>query len=232
MLRIFVRFLALFVLLSSSLGIAFAQGGEGAISGTVTDPTGAIVPGAKVVAHNIATGVDATRTTTNDGVYNVSPLVPGTYTLTVSAVGFSTFRQENIQVNALANIGLNVALKVGNQSETVTITDAPPVIETTNATLGGTIDNKLYTSLPIMITGLQQRDITQFSNLLPGAQVPPGGRSSIIGGTGQRLGELYVDGLPITTLSQQGAGTRQSGRRERASMRRSLTYSPFATARS
>ena len=121
----------------------------------------------------------------------------------MTASGFSTFRQENLIVNALSNLGLNVSLKTGSQSETVTVTDAPPALETTNATLGGTIENSLYTKLPIMIAGSQQRDITQFSNLLPGAQVPPGGRSSIIGGTGQRLGELYIDGLPITTQSQQ-----------------------------
>ena len=96
-------------------------------------------------------------------------------------------------------MGLNVSLKTGSQNETVTVTDTPPALETTNATLGGTIENSLYTALPLLISGSQQRDVTQFSNLLPGAQVNPGGRSSIIGGTGQRLGELYLDGLPITT---------------------------------
>ena len=123
--------------------------------------------------------------------------------MTVSASGFSTFLQENIVVNALSNVGLNIKLKTGSQTETITVSAEPPALETTNATLGGTIENRLYTRLPIMIAGSQQRDITQFSNLLPGAQVPPGGRSSIIGGTAQRLGELYVDGLPITTQSQQ-----------------------------
>jgi hypothetical protein len=184
---------------------AMAQtGGQGAISGTVTDPSGALVPNATVVASNNGTGVETKRTASSNGLYNISPLIPGTYTVTVTANGFSTFKQENLVVDALSNVGLNVSLKTGSQNETVTVTDQPPSIETTNATLGGTIDNNLITKLPIMITGLQQRDITQFSNLLPGAQVPPGGRSSIIGGTGQRLGELYVDGLPITTQSQQG----------------------------
>jgi hypothetical protein len=178
-------------------------GGQGAISGTVTDSTGALVPNAAVVARSNDTGIETLRTSSSSGLYNISPLVPGTYTVTVTAPGFATFKQENVVVNALANLGLNVSLKTGSLNDTVTVTDAPPALETTNATLGGTIDNNLVNKLPIMIAGSQQRDITQFSNLLPGAQVPPGGRSSIIGGTGQRLGELYIDGLPITTQSQQ-----------------------------
>ena len=184
---------------------AMAQtGGDGAISGTVMDSTGAVVPAATVTARNVGTGVVTIRTSSSDGLYNIAPLIPGSYTLTVTAAGFSTFQQENLTVYALNNLGVNVTLKTGTQSETVTVSSAPPMLETTNPTLGGTIDNNYIQKLPIMIAGLQQRDITQFSNLLPGAQVPPGGRSSIIGGTGQRLGELYVDGLPITTQSQQG----------------------------
>jgi Carboxypeptidase regulatory-like domain/TonB-dependent Receptor Plug Domain len=195
---------ALVICLGLMTSALMAQtGGQGAISGTVTDATDAVVPHASVTARNVDTGVETVRTSSSGGLYNISPLNPGTYTVTVTANGFSTFRQENLIVNALSNVGLNINLKTGTQNETVTVTGAPPALETTNATLGGTIENRLYTRLPIMIAGSQQRDITQFSNLLPGAQVPPGGRSSIIGGTGQRLGELYVDGLPITTQSQQ-----------------------------
>ncbi len=134
----------------------------------------------------------------------VNPLLPGTYTVTVTSTGFSNFQQENIVVDALDTFGLNITLKAGSQTETITVSDAPPALDTTNATLGGTIENSTYAALPLLISGGQQRDITQFSNLLPGAQVNPGGRSSIIGGTGQRVGELYVDGLPLTTASQQG----------------------------
>ncbi|HEY0307574.1 MAG TPA: TonB-dependent receptor [Acidobacteriaceae bacterium] len=179
-------------------------GGEGAIQGTVVDALGAVVPNATVVITNINTGSVVTRPTTDAGFYSVTPLIPGTYTVTVSAKGFQTFKQENLVINAMHVTGLDVKMKIGDQSETITVTDQPPALETTSATLGGTIENNVYTALPVMITGLQQRDITQFSNLLPGAQVPPGGRSSIIGGTAQRLGELYIDGLPLTTASQQG----------------------------
>jgi hypothetical protein len=192
------------LLCAGLMSSAAAQtGGQGAISGTVTDATGALVPNAVVSARNNGTGIETKRTASSDGLYNISPLIPGTYTVMVTANGFSTFKQENLVVDALSNVGLNISLKTGSQNEMITVTDRPPALETTNATLGGTIDNNLVNKLPIMIAGSQQRDITQFSNLLPGAQVPPGGRSSIIGGTGQRLGELYIDGLPITTQSQQ-----------------------------
>jgi hypothetical protein len=184
---------------------ALAQtGGNGAIQGTVADSSGAVIPNAEVVATNTATGVVTKRNSTSSGLYNIQPLLPGNYTLSVSATGFSAFRQENITVDALASVGLDIALKPGSESDTVTVTTAPPQLNTTDSTLGGVIENSTYAALPLVITGGQQRDITQFSNLLPGAQVNPGGRSSIIAGTGQRVGELYVDGLPLTTASQQG----------------------------
>jgi hypothetical protein len=179
-------------------------GGQGAISGTVADSSGAVVPNAQITVVNTATGVQTVRNASSSGVYSVSPLLPGTYTVTVTYTGFQTFKQENVVVDALQNVGLNITLQAGSQSETITVSAAPPQLESTDSTLGGTIENSTYAALPLLITGGQQRDITQFSNLLPGAQVNPGGRSSIIGGTGQRVGELYLDGLPLTTASQQG----------------------------
>ena len=191
-------------LLGPSVLPAHAQSGGGAISGTVSDSTGAVVANATVTALNIATGVKTVRPSSSSGVYTVSPLLPGTYTVTVTSSGFNTFTQENVVVDALQNVGLNVTLQPGSQSETVTVSAAPPMLDTTSPLLGGTIENSTYAALPLLFAGGQQRDITQFSNLLPGAQVNPGGRSSIIAGTGQRVGELYVDGLPLTTASQQG----------------------------
>src|SRR6201994_18396 len=124
-------------------------GGQGAISGTVTDATGALLPNATVAARNNGTGIETKRTASSDGLYNISPLIPGTYTVTVTADGFTTFKQENLVVDALSNVGLNVSLKAGSQNETVTVTDTPPALDTTNAALGGTIDNNFVTKLPI-----------------------------------------------------------------------------------
>jgi hypothetical protein len=189
---------------------AVAQtGGEGAIAGTVTDSSGAVVAAASVSAINVETGVTKTRPTTSAGYYSITPLIPGTYTVTVTAKGFEIFKQENMVLDAMHTTGFNVVLKPGSETVTITVTEAPPAMETTNPVLGATLDNNEYTQLPMMMSGSaagnnQQRDITQLSNLLPGAQVNPAGRSSIIGGTASRLTELYVDGLPLTTISQQG----------------------------
>lgn len=193
----------------SPLRAAAQTAGEGSIEGTVTDSTGAVIANAKVVATDSATGVSTTQPTTSDGVYDLRPLIPGTYTITITATGFKTFVQQSLVVNALQVVGLNAKLQIGQAAQSVTISSAPPALDTTSATLGGTMTTASYTELPVMLqvagaSGLQQRDITQVSNLMPGAQVPPGGRSSIVGGTAQRLGEVYVDGLATTVISQQG----------------------------
>ncbi|MEG9435167.1 TonB-dependent receptor [Edaphobacter sp. HDX4] len=176
-------------------------GGEAGIQGTVTDSEGAAIPNATVVVTNNATGVALTRKTTGDGLYTVSPILPGTYTVKVQAAGFSDYLQKNLTANALAMTPLNISMKIGAADTTVEVTEAPPQLVTTNATLGLTVENTTYANLPLALNG-QQRDPTYVAQLSPGATA--GARLPIIGGTGNYLGQLYLDGLPAQTVSQQG----------------------------
>ncbi len=186
---------------SFSLSAKAQTGGQAGIQGTVTDATGAIIPGAEVSATNQATGVVTTRKTTSDGLYTISPILQGTYTVKVAAPGFAEFVQKNLTVDALRLTGLNINLQIGSQGQEVTVTEAPPALETTNASLGGVIENTTYTNLPIQMGG-QQRDATAFATLLPGSQ--GGARAPIIGGTSNYTAELYLDGMPLTIATQQG----------------------------
>jgi hypothetical protein len=182
--------------------VASAQtGGQGALEGTVTDQTKAVIPHAVVVATNQASGVSTTHTTTSAGVYQISPLIPGIYTVTVSAKGFKISEQKNIEVNGMTITGYNATLTVGSEDITMTVTAAPPQLQTTNATLGDVITNKTYESLPVLMGGLQ-RDPTAFATLAPGTQ--SGTRAPIMSGTGDYLAEVYLDGVPTTVSNQQG----------------------------
>ena len=116
----------LLLALAFSARVATAQtGGEGGITGTVTDSTGALVKGATVTATSTATSVATTRDTTSDGLYTIAPIIPGTYTVTVKAPGFNEFVQDNLVVDALHLTGLNVSLKTGSTNVEVTVTSAP-----------------------------------------------------------------------------------------------------------
>jgi Carboxypeptidase regulatory-like domain len=191
-----------FSLVLSALPAAAQTAGEAAITGTVTDSTGAVVANASVTATNVATGVSTERKTSSAGVYEVSPLIAGTYTVNVSVAGFESFVQDDIELHENQVFGLNPVMKVGNAKQTVTVTAAPPELDTANAVLGGTIEDQEFMKLPILVAGNQQRDITQFSNYLPGSQA--GSRSSLFSGTASRVEEVYLDGIPLTTISQIG----------------------------
>jgi len=191
------------LLLPAISGRLIAQtAGEGAVSGTVTDSTGAAIAGATIKATNAATGVTVSRTTTGSGTYSIAPLPPGTYSIEISAKGFKTLRQDNLAVNALSNLGFNPVLNLGEATETIVVTAAPPVLNTTDATVGMVMENSSYSVLPLQMTGQTQRDPTAFAALAPGAQA--GTRLPIIGGTSNYLGQLYLDGMPAETINQQG----------------------------
>ena len=198
--------LSTFILLTAVLaGLiacpALAQtGGEGAIEGTVTDATGAAIPNATVIATNQASKVSTTRTSTSAGLFSITPLIPGVYTVTVSAGGFSTLTQKNLEVNGLNVTGFNAKLQAGTTEE-VTVSDAPPQLQTSSATVGDVITNEVYESLPVIMNG-QQRDPTSFATLSVGAQ--GGTRAPIFSGTGDYLAEVYLNGIPTTTSNQQG----------------------------
>ncbi len=175
--------------------------GAGTITGTVTDSTGAAIPNATVVATNTATNVSSQRTSSSSGLFNIAPLPPGTYSVSVQATGFRTLKQDNLVVNALGVLGFNPVLTIGEAAETVEVTAAPPVLNTTNATVGLVMENTTYANLPLQMNNAQ-RDATAFASLAPGAQ--SGIRVPIVGGTGNYLGQLYIDGMPAETINQQG----------------------------
>jgi uncharacterized membrane protein YeaQ/YmgE (transglycosylase-associated protein family) len=193
--------LLLGVLVGLTAPLMAQTGGQGALEGSVLDPGGAAVAHATVTAINQASGVASTRSSSSAGVYEITPLIPGIYTITVTADGFETLKQENIEVNGMAITGYNATLKLGAANETVTVTDAPPQLETTNATLGDVITNETYSSLPVLMNNLQ-RDPTAFATLAPGAQ--SGTRAPIMSGTGDYLAEVYLDGVPTTVSNMQG----------------------------
>jgi hypothetical protein len=190
--------------------------GNGEIVGTVADRTGAAILNAKVTATNTDTGVQTTRQSTGSGSYSIAPLPPGNYNVEVVARGFQRLLQENVRVDALRRVGLNLKLTVGSASQTVTITDAPPFLDTTNATLGGTIENEFYSNMPLSMGGAP-RDPAAFQYLGPGVQQGPPPTSSsgltqgIYGGVGQQsLNENYIEGMPVSNIA--GAEYQQAAR--------------------
>jgi hypothetical protein len=196
-------------------GIAHAQlSGTGAISGTVTDQTGAVVPNATVIVTNVATNVQTIRTTTGAGDYNITPLTPGGYTVTVTAAGFQKLVQQNVTVDALATVALPLKLSVGGGNEVVTVTEAPPILSTTDATLGGVMDNEMYSNLPLQMGAggnADQRRATDFAYLMPGVQANftsnnATSNTGIVNGSGPAGGvqEVYIDGINLPEADQVG----------------------------
>ncbi len=214
-----------FALFSGSALKAQSTSGGG-IQGTVTDPSGAGVGKAEITATNTDTGVQTKKTSSGTGTYSIQPLQAGNYNVEVVAKGFQRLLQENVTVDNASMFGLTLKLTVGGENTTVTVTDAPPFLNTTDATLGGTIENELYSELPLSMSG-GPRDPTAFQYLMPGVQENPSnsgnsfdssgnitagasgatnGGSGIYGGTGQtNLNENYIEGVPVSNIAQQGS---------------------------
>jgi hypothetical protein len=184
--------------------------GYGAIAGTVTDQSGAVIKGASVTATLVSQNAKTTRSTTGAGDFNITPLTPGEYLLTVVSKGFETYVQEKVTVNALETVTVNVKLTIGAAEQTVTVTEAPPVLETSDATLGAVMDNEMYTSLPLLMGAggnADQRRATDFAALMPGVQntYTNGASANATDATGGVNGsnpgggtqEMYIDGIDL-----------------------------------
>lgn len=122
---------------------------QGAISGTVFDASGAVVPNATVVIHNEGTNADQTLTSGGAGEFRASQLEPGTYTITISAPGFSAAKSTGVVVSVNQVTDINPKLQTGAESQTVEVTAEIPAINFDSATFGGALSNREIENIPI-----------------------------------------------------------------------------------
>src|ERR1039458_3924162 len=188
--------------------------GKGAVAGTVSDSTGAVIPDATVAATNTATNITVTTTSTATGNYNFSNLDPAIYTVSTSVKGFEKLTQTGIHVNAMETQTYNPVLTVGGSSVEITVTTALPHLETSNATVGATMESEVYSELPIEMGACGQTDqrrATDFAFLMPGVQGNntngnPTTNTGVVNGSGARgaVSDVYIDGLPFVRAGGNG----------------------------
>jgi hypothetical protein len=154
------------ILLLLGFGISVpvvAQVSGGSFIGRVTDPSGAVLVNAKVAIKNIATGVETDVATNSAGLYSAPGLIPGTYEISVTATGFSVSTEAGITLTVGAQEAINFALRVGSTHQSVIVTTAAPMIETTNSTIGAVVNEASVQQLP-----LNGRSWTDLATLQPG----------------------------------------------------------------
>jgi len=194
--------LRFFVLNLVTLLPMFAQESRGSLNGVITDSTGAVVSGAAVKLLNTGTGVVFSATANDAGQYRFLFLNPGNYTLSVEVPGFHKFERTNIVLQVAQTAAVDVSLQVGAQTETVSVTGAPPLLDTDNADRGVVVNRISISELP-----LNNRTPIMLSSLSPGVvhsgssqHLVPYANSGLgawsINGSTPRNVEFLMDGAP------------------------------------
>ena len=155
--------LAACLLLASPIAHAQGVGASGSVSGTVTDPTGAVIPKGTVTAEDVSRGIRLTATVDNSGQYRFTNLPPGTYDLTAQIPGFQSQIQKGVTITVGQSAILDFHLQVATTSSVVEVSAAPPVVETERGSQANTITQQYIEDLPI-----DRRDYLNFTLLLPG----------------------------------------------------------------
>ena len=162
-------FLAFALVFAGSLP-AFSQGNAGRILGAVTDQSGGAVVGATVTILDTARGTTRTLTTDQAGEYNAPNLIPSTYTVTAAFQGFKTAERSGVILEVNQDLRVDLTLQPGEQTQKITVTEALPMVETTNAELGGTLQSAIIADLP-----MNGRNFANLIQLRPGVTIYPGG---------------------------------------------------------
>src|ERR1700752_4113395 len=178
----------LFLLAALIATPAWAQTQLGTLFGTVTDTSGAVVPGAEVSVENVTTGLKRDGSTGKTGDYQLVSLPTGRYTLRVQKEGFQTEVREGITLSPGAAIGITLSLVVGQLSVHATVEAAVPSVDTTTTTVEGMIAERSLTALP-----LDGRDLFKAATLVPGVAPTPSSAPSLL--SNGKAGQVSVNGM-------------------------------------
>jgi Carboxypeptidase regulatory-like domain/TonB dependent receptor len=199
---------ALVVLVLFSVGSGLAQS-TATLAGTVTDPTGAVVPGAEVTVHSLATGLDRQLVTDKDGLYVAASLIPGDYQVVVKAAGFSQYTMQSVTLQVDQRVTVNVPLALSSAGATVQVESTTVQIETQTMTVGQVIGSGTVQELP-----LNGRHFLDLTTLTPGGVVAPtagsltatsrglGANSFITAGNREDSVNFQINGINLNDISQ------------------------------
>jgi hypothetical protein len=215
-----VKFLAMLLVFSISISVSvpvYAQGAGGTLSGAVTDPTGAVIPTAKIILKNVATGVTREISTDSAGFYIAPNLLAGDYEVTASASGFQTEIQTGIQLTVGSQQILNFAMKVGQVTDRVQVESLAPAVQLATSSISAVVDSTTVRELP-----LNGRSWTDLAILQPGVNAvttqfafgakPERGNRGFgnqitVNGTRPQQNNYRLDGVSINDQSNGGPGS-------------------------
>ncbi|MFB3828817.1 MAG: carboxypeptidase regulatory-like domain-containing protein [Bryobacteraceae bacterium] len=209
-----IKRISLCVLIATLLaGAVSAQEARGTIVGRITDPSGAVVPGATVTVTNTAMGTKTVLTSNAAGLYQALFLIPGIYQVAVDAGGFKRFVRNDIEVRVNDRIEINAALELGVAAETVTVSAETPLLSTATASVGTVVDARRVADLPV-----SYGNPFELIGLATGAAFTRDARldrpfepTHIVGyamdGTRQNRSDVTLDGVPATSVANPGEVT-------------------------
>jgi hypothetical protein len=214
--RVFLKTFTVLLILAIAIVTASqarAQVSGATLSGTVTDPSGAAIAGARVTITNKATSVTRDVTTDATGFYSAPNLLPGDYEVAFGASGFSTLKESNLTLTVGAQQVLNGPLKIGEASQNVVVTEAAPVVQLGSSTLSGEVEGTTVRELP-----LNGRDWASLATLQPGVASirahPQGTQASrglgmqmTISGNRPTQNSFRLDGAIVNDYSNAGPGS-------------------------
>src|SRR5215813_3370291 len=182
---------ALIVFVALTSLTAFGQV-TSSLSGTVTDPTGAVVAGATVTVKNAASGSEFKTVTSNQGTFNVPSLGAGKYVVVVTASGFKSATVQDIEIDAGTPSTVNVTLEVGQASETVVVQGGSEIVQTQTANVSTTLNSAQIINLPLVT-----RNPVNFVSTMAGVNTPRDVRNSTINGLPESAIDITLDGINV-----------------------------------
>jgi hypothetical protein len=209
-------FVFLFLATFAITGIPYAMAqtaSTGALTGTITDPSGAVVANAQIVITNRATGQSRTATSGINGSYRFTLLPPGTYSVSVSMTGFKTAEFPSVTINVTETAALNCRLEIGVQSETFIVEAGTEALQTTSSTLGTLVDSEEVVTLP-----LTSRNYTQILDLSAGVSASvnnatvmgKGTQYTSVNGSNPSQNNYQMDGVAINSMALLGSSADQN----------------------